>query len=182
MRPYAIVLAASLGLGAGAGLVGVSASAASSGGDVAMRARATPTTIPIDIVSTTTGQGSTAPAGSGKILMVKLYVGDLKAAEKFYGTVFGTQLAVKIGKNAHVVSFPDGGPLLALIKAGRHDKNKKGSFVVQVPDLAAAKKLAVANGAKAERSFAGSPAGQTAKSIDFVDPWGNGVEILQIGG
>jgi predicted enzyme related to lactoylglutathione lyase len=177
MRLYAIVLVASLSLGTAAG-----ASAASDGTDLAMRTRATPTTLPIETVPTTAAQGSTKPTATGKILMVKLYVGNLKDAEKFYGTVFGAQLAVKIGKGAHVVSFPDGGPLLALIAAGRHDKNKKGSFVVQVPDLAAAKKLAVANGAKAERSFAGNPAGQAAKSIDFVDPWGNGLEILQIGG
>jgi hypothetical protein len=78
------------------------------------------------------------------------------------------------------VTFPDGGPGLVLLKKGPHDK-KQGSFIIQVLNLSAAEAQAIANGAKEQRKFAGNPGGQAAQSIDFLDPWGNQVEILQIG-
>ena len=40
---------------------------------------------------------------------------------------------------------------------------------------------AAALATKEQRKFAGNPGGQAAQSIDFLDPWGNQVEILQIG-
>ena len=113
--------------------------------------------------------------------MVKLYVDDLEAGEKFYGAVFGAKLALKVGENAHIVTFPDGGPGLVLLKKGANDKKKVGAFIIQVPDLSAAQALAIANGAKEQGKFAGNPGSQAAKSQDFLDPWGNQVEILQLG-
>jgi predicted enzyme related to lactoylglutathione lyase len=141
-----------------------------------------PITLPIESVPSTTTSGSDNPgAPTGKVLMVKLYVGSLDAGEKFYGAVFGATLALKLGDTAHVVTFPGGGPGLVLLKTGPQDKRKHGSFIIQVPNLSSAQALAVANGAKEQRKFAGNPGGQAAQSIDFLDPWGNQVEILQIG-
>jgi predicted enzyme related to lactoylglutathione lyase len=163
-----------------------SLSAAANTSETAPRASATttvpPTTIPIETVPSTTPSGVADPAAAtGKILMVKLYVGSLDAGEKFYGTVFGAKVAITLGDTAHVVTFPDGGPGLVLLKKRPSDKKKQGSFIIQVPNLSAAQTLAIANGAKEQRKFAGSPGGQAAKSIDLLDPWGNQVEILQIG-
>jgi predicted enzyme related to lactoylglutathione lyase len=141
---------------------------------------ATPTTLPIETVPATTSGTPSADAPTGKILMVKLSVSNLDAAEKFYGAVFGAKLAVKVGGNAHIVTFPDGGPGLVLIKSPV-DKKKQGAFIVQVPDRNAAVALAVTNGAKEQAKFAGTPASQAAVSTDLLDPWGNQVEILQLG-
>jgi len=141
-----------------------------------------PTTLPIATVPSTTPAGSNdAAPPTGKILMVKLYVGDLDAGERFYGALFGAKLALKVGENAHIVTFPDGGPGLVLLKKGANDRKKQGSFIIQVPDLSAAQTRAIANGAKQQGTFAGNPGSQAAKSIDFLDPWGNQVEILQLG-
>jgi len=143
---------------------------------------APPTTLPIERVPPTTSSGATdAAAPTGKILMVKLYVGNMDAGEKFYGNVFGAKVAIKLGANAQVVTFPNGGPGLVLLKKSAKDKNKQGAFIVQVPNLDASVALALANGAKKQGTFAGAPASQAAKSVDTLDPWGNQVEILQIG-
>lgn len=112
--------------------------------------------------------------------MVKLYVGTLDAAERFYGQVFGAKFAASQGDNAHIVLFPNGGPGLVLLKRGPHDWRKNGSFIIQVPDLDAAKARAVANGATIQGEFEGGPDG-LSRSVDVLDPWGNQVEILQTG-
>jgi predicted enzyme related to lactoylglutathione lyase len=133
---------------------------------------------------TTTLPEVTAPASgapTGKIFMVKLFVGSVKAAEKFYGEVFGASLVYKVAKNAHVLTFPGGFPGLILLKKRPGDQNKFGAFIMQVPNLDAAKALAVANGAKVQQNFSGNPGGKAAKSVDVLDPWGNQIEILQIG-
>lgn len=144
-------------------------------------ASSAPTTLPIQSVSstsTTTAPGTSAP--SGTILMIKLYVGNVRAAESFYGSVFGAKVAIKVG-SVPIVTFPKGGPGLVLLKRGPHDKNRVGGFIIQVPSLSQARALALANGAKAQGHFAGQPGGKAAQSIDLLDPWGNNVEILQLG-
>jgi predicted enzyme related to lactoylglutathione lyase len=112
--------------------------------------------------------------------MIKLYVGNIPKAEKFYGALFGAKLALKIGNGAQIVTFPKG-PGLVLLQKNRSDKNKVGGFIIQVPSLSVTRALAVANGAKVQGKFAGSPNNQAAQSIDLLDPWGNNVEILQLG-
>lgn len=141
-----------------------------------------PTTLATQTVPPTSASGSDNPAATGNILFIKLYVGNVAAAEKFYGAVFGAKLAIKLGNNAHIVTLPKG-PGLALLKngVGPNSKNRKAGFIIQVPSLTASRALAVANGAKVQAKFAGSPGGQAAQSIDLLDPWGNQVEILQIG-
>lgn len=114
--------------------------------------------------------------------MLKIYVGDLAKAEQFYGNVFGATVSMSVGAKAHIIGFPNGGPGMVLLQKSKADKNKYGAFIIQVPDLEVAKSAALANGAKEQGTFAGAPAGNLAKSVDMLDPWGNQVEILQIGG
>ena len=65
--------------------------------------------------------------------------------------------------------------------SGTEDGDKHGAFIFRVPDLQATKALALENGAEEQGTFAGAPAGQEAMSIDLLDPWGNQIEILQLG-
>ena len=85
------------------------------------------TTLPISTVpSTTPSSSSSSPTATGNILMIKLYVGNIPRAEKFYGALFGAKLAVKLGKYAQIVTFPKG-PGLALLQKTAADKNKVGA-------------------------------------------------------
>ncbi len=140
-----------------------------------------PTTLPINTAPSTQPAGATNPAATGQIIMIKLPVGNLAAAEKFYGNVFGAKLAISVGANAHIVTFPSGGTGLVLLKRNPKQKSATGAFIIKVPDLNASLSLALANGAKKQGTFAGAPASQIAHSVDTLDPWGNQVEILQIG-
>ncbi len=141
---------------------------------------ATPTTLPIGTAPSTQPGGTPDPAATGTILMIKLPVGSVPRAEKFYGAVFGAKPGISVG-SARIVTFPDGGPGLVLLKRNTKDKGRTGAFIIKVPDLDASVRLAVANGAKKQAAFAGTPNSQAARSVDLLDPWGNQVEILQIG-
>jgi predicted enzyme related to lactoylglutathione lyase len=142
---------------------------------------ASPTTLAVVGASAAAASGPTNPSATGTILMVKIYVGDLDQAEQFYGAVFGAKRVLEIGANAHIVTFPKGGPGLVLLKGGPGDADKKGAFIIQVPDLATTEALALAHGATKQGTFAGAPQGQAARSVDLLDPWGNQVEILHVG-
>jgi len=114
--------------------------------------------------------------------MIKLDVGDLASGERFYRNVFGAKFALAVGRGVHVLTLPNGGPGLVLLQTAPDDKTRRqGAFIIQVPDLQASKTLAVAIGATVQGEFAGAPQGQAARSIDLLDPWGNQVEILQLG-
>jgi predicted enzyme related to lactoylglutathione lyase len=138
------------------------------------------TTLPISTVPTSSGNGA-ATGATGKILMIKLYVGNPKQGEQFYNAVFGATPALAMGKFAEIVTFPQGGPGLVLLKKSKNNKNQVGGFIIEVPSLSATEALAVAHGAKVQGKFAGTPGNQVAHSIDLLDPWGNNVEILQLG-
>lgn len=183
-RTARLILALVLVLSSVASLAATSAAAvrSSSGGSGTRKKTAPPTTLPISTVPTTqAAPDAGAPAPTGKILMLKMYVDDLATAEQFYGSVFGATLALKVGENAHIVTFPGGGPGLVLLQRQKGDKKKASGFIVQVPSLDATKALALANGATEQGTFAGNPGSQAAKSVDVLDPWGNQVEILQLG-
>lgn len=137
------------------------------------------TTLPIGTVPPTTGTGA-ASTGTGKILMVKMQVGNFEQASKFYNAVFGATEAMKVGQ-ARIMTFPNGGPGLVLLGPGKKGKVVPSAFIIQVPNLDTARALALANGAKEQAKFSGNPGSQAAKSIDLLDPWGNQIEILQIG-
>ena len=112
--------------------------------------------------------------------MIKLYVADPAAAKEFYGGVFGAKEALTIGKTANILTFPNGGPGLVLLKSEPGDR-RVGGFIIRVPKLSSTLAWALAHGAKRQGTFAGKPGGQAARSVDLLDPWGNQVEILQIG-
>jgi predicted enzyme related to lactoylglutathione lyase len=112
--------------------------------------------------------------------MLKLHVGDFDGAQEFYGTVFGASLAYDLGDQARVLTFPDG-PGLILLAEDPDEDNDNASFVMQVADLQATQALAIANGATSAESFEGTPGGEQARSVRLFDPWGNGIEILQLG-
>ena len=144
-------------------------------------ASSAPTTLPVHSATTTSeprSSGTNAPTGT--ILMIKLSVGNVAAGERFYGAVFGAKQALKVGP-VPILTFPKGGPGLVLLKRGPHGQVHVSGFIIQVPNLSQAEALAVAHGAKVQGHFAGKPENQAAQSIDLLDPWGNNVEILQIG-
>ena len=184
MRRSAVLVVVSLLLAAGCGSSSKDSDASASAASATTSKTAeSATTLDVVVESTTTAPKSTDTSGpTGKVLMLKLFVGtDLAAAEKFYGTVFGAKRAMAMGDSVHIVTLPEGGPGLVLIKAGTKDKDKYGAFIMQVPDLAETKALALANGATAQGTFAGKPGGSAAKSVDLLDPWGNQIEILELG-
>ena len=115
----------------------------------------------------------------GSILMVKLPVGDDEAAQEFYGTVFGVTLAMEMGDRVRIVTFPGGGPGLVLIPEDPENE-RNGSFIVQVTNMESTLARAVANGATLEQSFQGEQGGG-AQSTNIIDPWGNQIEVLQLG-
>ena len=115
----------------------------------------------------------------GSILMVKLPVGDDEAAQEFYGTVFGVTLAMEMGDRVRIVMFPGGGPGLVLIPEDP-ENDRNGSFIVQVSNMQSTLARAVANGATLEQSFEGEQGGG-AQSTNIIDPWGNQIEVLQLG-
>ena len=65
--------------------------------------------------------------------------------------------------------------------SGDGGQSETSSFIMQVRNLARTQDLALANGATAEEAFEGSPGGQDARSVRLYDPWGNGIEILELG-
>jgi len=115
----------------------------------------------------------------GSILMVKLPVGDDEAAQEFYGTVFGVTLAMEMGDQVRIVTFPGCGPGLVLIPEDPENE-RNGSFIVQVTNMESTLARAVANGATLEQSFQGEQGGG-AQSTNIIDPWGNQIEVLQLG-
>ena len=102
MRRFAILVAVPLMLPVGcsstASRSGHARAPSSSPGTTAPTTTAAPTTLPIVSVAPATASGRANPAATGKVLMIKLYVGDLGRAEKFYGAVFGAKLALTIGR------------------------------------------------------------------------------------
>ena len=71
---------------------------------------ATPATLPIGTAPSTEPATAPNPAATGTILMVKLPVGNVAAAEKFYGAVFGAKLTVTVSERAHRDLPPPAGP------------------------------------------------------------------------
>lgn len=186
MRRYAALLIVPLLFAA----VGCSSDDSKKEADPAASSTSTPgstpgsTEKPVELAVSAAPSGAnptTTGAGTGQILMVKVFVDDMAAGEKFYGTVFGATLSMSMGENVHMLTLPAGGPGLVLIKRGPEDADKYTAFIVKVPDMKASEALALANGGKHQQSFTGAPGGQGAQSIDLLDPFGNQVEVLQMG-
>jgi predicted enzyme related to lactoylglutathione lyase len=132
--------------------------------------------------ATTAGDpGAASTTGSGQVIMLKLHVGDIDDGEAFYHSVFGATVAYELGEGIRVLTMAEG-PGFILIEDGPDDEDTwNSSFLIQVPDLATAEAAAVDNGATHQQAFEGSPGGQEARSVDLLDPWGNQIEILQLG-
>lgn len=175
MRRLSILLAVPFVFAAGCSS---GSDSAGSGTPGASGSASAPVTLRVDGVPSAAGSRSPA-AGTGTILMVKIYVDSIDAGEKFYGTVFGAAVSMSMGEGVHILTMPAGGPGLVLLKKGPADQDKHAAMIVQVPDLQAAQTLALANGAQRQQEFSGNPNGAAARSVDLLDPWGNQVEILQ---
>jgi catechol 2,3-dioxygenase-like lactoylglutathione lyase family enzyme len=97
---------------------------------------------------------------------VALEVGDLDAALEFYGRIFGFELRGRVPGMAFVDL---GDQFLALSEGRRQAPDDERHFGLVVDDLDAAR-------AALER--AGVPLGPGARGVDFRDPWGNRIELV----
>lgn len=123
------------------------------------------------------------PVASPKVIMLRLYVGNLDRSEKFYQTVFGLRTVQKMGDKVRIMIFPNGAMPGIIMIESPEVATMHGSFVVQVPDLDATLKTAEANGGKhVGQDFEQGMQGMPARSIHVADPDGNLLEVLQIGG
>jgi predicted enzyme related to lactoylglutathione lyase len=89
----------------------------------------------------------------GKVVWADLVTPDLGAAERFYGGLFGwTFQSVHTGSSDYAVALANGRPVGGLfqksIPAGEHRQSAWLTFIA-VPDVDAAKRVALAHGAKA---------------------------------
>lgn len=149
------------------------------------------------------GAPMAAPVTGAKVLMLRTYVSDLERAVKFYQAVFGMTAIPMPSFGAprpgvapgaapgatparpagfaggiRILNFPGGTPGMIMIKGSGGADMMRGSYVIQVPDIAAALAAAEANGGKVEttRFTAGA-----AQSRHVFDPDGNDLEIMQSG-
>lgn len=143
-----------------------------------------------------------APVTGAKVLMLRTMVSDLERGVKFYQAVFGMTAVVVPGFSGprpgaapgaaparpagpggpgggiRFLNFPGGSPGMIMIKGSGGPDMMRGSYVIQVPDLAAALAAAEANGGKVQTTrFTG--AGQQSRHV--LDPDGNDLEIMQSG-
>lgn len=145
------------------------------------------------------------PVTGAKVLMLRTMVSDLDRGVKFYQAVFGmTAVAMPgfggprpgaappapgaaparpagpggPGGGIRILNFPGGSPGMIMIKGSGGPDMMRGSYVIQVPDIAAALAAAEANGGKVQptRFTAGA-----AQSRHVFDPDGNDLEIMQSG-
>jgi predicted enzyme related to lactoylglutathione lyase len=148
------------------------------------------------------GAPMAAPVTGAKVLMLRTMVSDLDRGVKFYQAVFGmTAVAMPgfggprpgaapgaaparpagpggPGGGIRILNFPGGSPGMIMIKGSGGPDMMRGSYVIQVPDIAAALAAAEANGGKVQptRFTAGA-----AQSRHVLDPDGNDLEIMQSG-
>lgn len=142
------------------------------------------------------------PVTGAKVLMLRTMVSDLERGVKFYTEVFGMRAMGMPslgaprpapapgaaparpagpggpGGGIRILIFPGGSPGMIMIKGSGGPDMMRGSYVIQVPDLAKALAAAEANGGKVQttRFTAG---GQESRHV--FDPDGNDLEILQSG-
>ena len=109
MRRSAVLVVVSLLLAAGCGSSSKDSDASASAASATTSKTAeSATTLDVVVESTTTAPKSTDTSGpTGKVLMLKLFVGtDLAAAEKFYGTVFGAKRAMAMSGRMKYTAHP----------------------------------------------------------------------------
>ena len=97
---------------------------------------------------------------------VALEVGDIEEALAFYGAIFDFRLRSKSKTQAFIDM---GDQFIALTKVAKPHKDDERHFSVVVDDRSRVKELAEAAGGKL---LAGP-------FLDFLDPWGNRVEVVE---
>jgi catechol 2,3-dioxygenase-like lactoylglutathione lyase family enzyme len=97
---------------------------------------------------------------------VALEVGDIEEALAFYGAIFDFRLRSKSRTQAFIDM---GDQFIALAKTARPHKDDERHFSVVVDDRSRVEELAEAAGGKL---LAGP-------FLDFLDPWGNRVEVVE---
>ena len=117
---------------------------------------------------------------AGKVIFVELATPDLAAAERFYGALFGwTFRDVQAGATAYGEALLDGRPVAGLVQkplpAGAPMKPSWLGFIA-VPDVDAAEKSALQNGAKLLREPHDVP-GRGRQAV-LADPQGAVFAIL----
>ncbi len=97
---------------------------------------------------------------------VALEVGDIDAALEFYGRIFDFTLR---GRGEHQAFIDMGDQFLALMQTTAPHADAMRHFGVVVNDRARVRELAAAAGARmVDGPF-----------LDFLDPWGNRIEVIQ---
>lgn len=138
-----------------------------------------------------------APAISSRVMMLRVTVADSERAANFYRDVFGAVAMQGMmgpppasgeasrGGGIRIMTLPGGLPGLILIPG---DEDENSSWVMQVSDLPGTLQRAQANGAtlmnthfEAGQGGFAAQAGP-AQSTHIVDPDGNVIELLQMGG
>lgn len=119
-------------------------------------------------------------------MMLRVYVSDAARAAEFYGEVFGAvgsnAMGGNGGGNVRIMTLPGGLPGLILIQS-EQEETMNGSWVMQVPDLQGTLERAAAHGATLmNTNFDAEAGGMPSRSSHFVDPDGNIIEVLQMGG
>ena len=116
----------------------------------------------------------------GKVVLVQLVTPDLLAAKRFYGDLFGWQFRdLKLGGEDYAEASLDGHLVAGLMhKAVAEGEHRQSSWVtfLAVRDADAAKKLAVANGAKVLLDAHTIPA--RGREAVFSDPQGAVFAVL----
>lgn len=105
---------------------------------------------------------------------IALEVGDVEAALDFYGAIFSFKLrgSHKDEEGRMAMAFLDmGDQFLALSRGRRQGPDEGRHFGLVVDDRRALKELATAAGAEF----------LDGKFVDFLDPWGNRIEIVEYG-
>ena len=99
---------------------------------------------------------------------IALEVGDVEEALAFYGRIFDFTLRGRSGNQAFIDM---GDQFIALMQVSAKHKDTHRHFGVVVDDRSAVRDLAQAAGAQMiEGPF-----------LDFLDPWGNRVEVVDYG-
>lgn len=142
----------------------------------------------LSMASALSGSVSAQPAKVGplaapRVIMMRMFVTDLARGENFYHEVLGTTVVRRMGENVSILTFPGGAlPGIILIKSPEVAQ-MKSSFVIQVPDMEATLARGAANGGSAQsKRFAEAVQGMPAASHHLLDPDGNDIEVMQIGG
>jgi lactoylglutathione lyase len=97
---------------------------------------------------------------------VALEVGDVEEALRFYGQVFDFELRGRVPGMAFVDM---GDQFLALAETGEPGRDGERHFGLVIDDLDAARRRLEAAGAELV----------PGRGLDFRDPWGNRIELVQ---